>query len=67
MTKFVYFDRRDYCYKEIEEKYIDTPNNLTSYFGYIEDQLDDNNQLIIYKLVPQKTLVKNVNFKFKEK
>lgn len=58
-NKYVYWDNRNYCYKEIPEEFIDDAKN---YFGDIDYHLDNNDEMIFYKLVPYKTLKKKINY-----
>lgn len=61
---YVYYE--DYDYKSIAEEYLETPEKLKSYFGWIDDKFDENNELTIYKLVPHKVFKKETNYKFVE-
>ncbi len=65
--KYVYYDKRDFGYSEISKEAVEkgAESLAKDWFGYIDDQLDSNNELIIYKLVPFKVLKKDVNYKFK--
>jgi len=64
--KFVFLDREQYVYSPIEERFLNAPEELENYFGYIDDHLDQNGELIIYELIPYKVLKKEVTYKFKE-
>lgn len=64
--KFVFLDREQYGYSPIEERFLNAPEELENYFGYIDDHLDENNELIIYELIPYKVLKKDVTYKFKD-
>ena len=58
-NKYVYWDNNDYHYKEIDEEYI---NRYKEYFSNLDDRLNENNEIVFYKLVPYKTLKKKVNY-----
>lgn len=60
--KYVYYDKDDYEFKEIAEEYLESPEKLKEYFGYLDEYLDEG-EFIIYKLVPYKTLQKTYKFK----
>lgn len=62
--KYVYYDRSEYCFKNIDAKYLKNPETLKEYFSYIDEHLE-NNKLVIYELVPHITLVKDIAYKFK--
>lgn len=64
--KFVYFDRENYGYQEIDKQYLETPEKLVTYFGYIDDRLNDKDELTIYELVPHKVLKKDISYKFND-
>lgn len=64
--KYVYWDDNRYTYNTIEEKYFENTEKFKEYFGnYINDELfNENNEIIIYELVPVKTFKKEINYKF---
>lgn len=65
--KYIYYDRGgDYNYKEIKEEYLKSNDSFKNYFGYIDDQFDENNEIVVYKLVLFKTFKKETSYKFKE-
>lgn len=63
--KYIYYDRENYCFKEIGEEYLESADKFVSYFRYIDDCLDNNREIIIYELVPHKVFKKEVDYKFK--
>lgn len=65
--KYVYYDRGGSMdWREIDKKYMQTEKEFKSYFGYIDDQFDENDEIIVYKLVPFKVFKKEINYKFIE-
>lgn len=65
-NKYVYWDENNYKYDTIEEKHLENPETFKKYFGsYIDEELfDENNEIIIYELVPVKKFKKEINYKF---
>jgi hypothetical protein len=61
---FVYYNRREYEYREICEEDFENEEIFIKYFGYMDDHLDNNDELTIYELVPHKVLKKDVKYKF---
>lgn len=51
-NKFVYYDENNFEYKEIEEKYLTSPEKFKEYFGYLEQ-----GKVNVFKLIPYKTFI----------
>jgi len=64
--KLVYYNKNEWSFREIDEKYVISAEAVKDYFGYIDDHLDSNGEMVIYELVPYQTIKKDVKYKFKE-
>lgn len=61
-NKLVYFENWVDEYREIGSEYVESIDTVLKYFRGrdIEDKLDENGELIIYKLVPYVRIKKDV-------
>lgn len=60
---YVYYDKEDFEYKEIDGKYLENAKELEKYFGHsIKYNLNEDKELVIYKLIKHKVFKKEFKF-----
>jgi len=64
----VYFEDYSCEYREIDIKYVKDTESILKYFGpNIDDNLDENNEFVIYELVPFAKVKRNIEFNLETK